>query len=181
VACMLKGTDKKTGVVLDSALIEKSIGLFTKTLDAFPNNFDTLGYRASAYERIKKDGLAIADYEKAIAINPNYAAGLSALGFLHLTARKDYAQAEKLYRRAIAVDPRLVPALRGLGITLAMQGKEADAIRQWEEALKYAPDDLHLNQSIAFAYENIGQPDRGKRFSKKAAQLKILSENNLPR
>ena len=180
VECMLKGSDKQTGVVLDIALVEKSISLFTKALGAFPTNFETLGYRGSAYARLKKDDLAIADYEKAIEISPNYAAGLSALGFLQLNVRREPAQAEELYRRAIAADPRFVAALRGLGIALAVQGKHADAITQWKEALKYAPDDVHLNQSIATAYWNMGQPDLGKQFSEKAAQLKKLSENNLP-
>ena len=156
IQCLHKGYDKNAEVVFDPAMVQKSIDYFTKAYEGFPGNFEAIGYRGYAYSKLKKFDLAIADYEKAIALNPANPAALCALGFLYRNHLNQTDKAEELYRRAVATDPRFVEARRNLGAVLASRSRFGDAIEQWKEGLKYAPDNLLLNQYIGRAYTDMG-------------------------
>jgi tetratricopeptide (TPR) repeat protein len=172
IRCLHKGYDRHANILRDAGLVQKSIDLFTKAYKAFPGNYEAIGYRGYAYSKLKKYDLAIADYEKAIELSPNNPAALSALGYLYRNVRNQPDKAEELYRRAVAVDPRFVEARRNLGAVLASRRKFAEAIEQWKEGLKYAPEDLRLNQYIGQAYVDMGQPELGRPFQEKAAAIK---------
>jgi tetratricopeptide (TPR) repeat protein len=173
IQCLYKGCDAATGSVQDAGMVKKSIELFTKAYEAFPNS-QTIGYRGLAHSRLKEYDLAIADYEKAIVHKPDSHTALNSLGFLYRSARNQPDKAEELYRRAVAAEPRFVLARRNLGAILATRGKFAEAIEQWKEGLKSAPDDFLLNQYIGRACKDMGQPDLGKPFLQKASQVEKM-------
>ena len=177
IQCLHKGYDKNADVVIDPALVQKSIACFTKAYEEFPGDFEAIGYRGYAYTKLKKFDLAIADYEKAIELNPVNTPALSALGYLYRNHLKQPDKAEALYRRAVAADPRFVEARRNLGAVLAVRSRFAEAIEQWKEGLKYAPDNLLLNQYIGRAYADMGQADEGKPFLEKAERLKKMKDS----
>ena len=174
--CLYKGYDKNTGQVTDPGMLQKSIDLFTGVIKVFPNSYETLGQRAIAYERLKKYDLAIADYEKTVSIEPDNAQALYSLGFLYRNVRSQPERAVDYYSRAVTAAPQLVKARRNLGATLASLGRYADAIEQLKEGLKYAPDDLLMNQHIGKAYLDMGKPELGKPFQEKADTLKKMIE-----
>ena len=177
IRCLHKGYDITANILRDPAMVLKSIDLFTKAFKGFPDNYEAIGYRGYAYTKLKKFDLAIADYEKAIELNPVNTPALSALGYLYRNHLKQPDKAEALYRRAVAADPRFVEARRNLGAVLAVRSRFAEAIEQWKEGLKYAPDNLLLNQYIGRAYADMGQPDAGKPFLEKAEQLKKMKNS----
>jgi len=53
--------------------------------------------------------------------------------------RGDLASAAENFRRALVVDPHSLAALNNLGIVLSRQGKPAEAIPLYQEALKFRP------------------------------------------
>ena len=174
VQCLYKGYNSAAGVVEDQAMVQKSIELFTKAYEAYPNS-QTIGYRALAYSKLKMYDQAIADYEKALVHKPDSPTALNSLGFLYRNVRKQPEKAEELYRRAVAADPQFVLARRNFGATLALRGKFKEAIEQWKEGLKYAPDDPVMNQYVGRAYSDMGQPESGKPFLEKAQRLQGMS------
>ena len=174
--CLYKGYDKNTGLVTDPAMLQKSIDLFTGVIKVFPNSYETLAQRAIAYERLKKYDLAIADYEKTVSVEPDNSQALYSLGYLYRNVRNQPEKAVDYYSRAVTVAPQLVKARRNLGATLASLGRYSEAIEQLKEGLKYAPDDLLMNQYIAKAYMDMGKPDLGKPFEEKAGTLKKMIE-----
>jgi protein O-mannosyl-transferase len=170
VVCLYKGYDAAKDIVSDPDTVKKSIEILTRAYEAFPNS-QTVGYRALAYAKLKMFDQAIADYERALVHKPDNPTYLNSLGFLYRSVRKQPDKAEELYRRAVAVDPQFILARRNLGALLAVRGKFQEAIEQWSQGLKYAPDDLLLNQYIGRAYTDMGQPDLGKPFLEKAGRL----------
>ncbi len=174
VECLYKGYNSATSVVEDQAMVKKSIELFTKAYEAYPNS-QTIGYRALAYSKLKMYDQAIGDYEKALVHKPDSPTALNSLGFLYRNVRNQPDKAEELYRRSVAADPQFVLARRNFGAILASRGNFKAAIEQWIEGLKYAPDDLVLNQYVGRAYSDMGQPEQGKAFLLKAQRLQGMS------
>src|SRR5271169_3665633 len=63
----------------------------------------------------------------------------------------DLASAEETLRRALAIDPRSLVALNNLGIVLSREGKPAEAIPFYQEALKVRPGDPATQRNLAIA------------------------------
>ncbi|MBE9099313.1 tetratricopeptide repeat protein [filamentous cyanobacterium LEGE 07170] len=89
---------------------------------------------------------AIANYDKAIEINPNDHLAWTARGIaLSALGRKEEAIAN--YDKAIEIDPDFHYAWNNRGITLADLGRKEEAIDSCDKALELKPDD-HLTWII---------------------------------
>jgi tetratricopeptide (TPR) repeat protein len=85
--------------------------------------------------------------------------------------RQQIPQAEEVYRKAIAADPRFIDARRNLGAVLAMRKDFDAAIEQWKEGLKYEPENPTLNFYIGSAYKDSGRPELAQPWLDKASKL----------
>ncbi|MEG4248175.1 tetratricopeptide repeat protein [Microcoleus sp. Pol10D4] len=93
-------------------------------------------------------GGAIKCYERAIAINPNYAAAHSNLGVVKQHSGQ-LTEAIAHYRQALAIDGNLAETASNLGSALAEAGETGEAIAEYERALS-------LNPNCAEALINLG-------------------------
>ncbi|MEG5039441.1 MULTISPECIES: tetratricopeptide repeat protein [unclassified Microcoleus] len=93
-------------------------------------------------------GGAIECYERAIALDPNYAAAHSNLGVVKQQAGR-LPEAIAHYRQALAIDGNLAETASNLGSALAEAGESEEAIAQYERALS-------LNPNCAEALINLG-------------------------
>ena len=64
----------------------------------------------------------------------------------------DLPAATKSLRRALAIEPHSLIALNELAIVLARQGKPAEAIPLYEQALKLRPGDPAIRRNLAIAH-----------------------------
>lgn len=85
--------------------------------------------------------------ELGIALTPARSDGYQALGNIAL-ARQDFSAAETHYRAAIARGPIVGAVLNNLGITLAQQGKHAEAVLAFNEALRVQPNLQAARQNL---------------------------------
>lgn len=88
--------------------------------------------------------------------------------------RREPDKAEEVYRKAVQYDPRFVDARRNLGAVLAMKGQFKEALEQWEEGLKYDPNNLTLLEYMVNGYRDMGQPEKGQPYADRLAALKKL-------
>ena len=91
---------------------------------------------------------AIECYERALRIDPNYAAAHSNLGVVKQHAGL-LAEAIAHYRQALEIDPNLAETASNLGSALADAGQTKEAIVEYERALA-------LNPNCAEALVNLG-------------------------
>ena len=95
-------------------------------------------------------------YEKAIAIQPNFAPGQRELGMIFFQ-QKNYAAATTRLEKAIALGLQEAPLQNFLGICYSRTNRLEEAIQSYRAALKLDPKlaDAHLN--LAYALQRIGQ------------------------
>jgi tetratricopeptide (TPR) repeat protein len=74
----------------------------------------------------------------------------------------DVAQVEALFRKSIALDPRLADAHLQLGILYHDQHREQEAIPEFQAAIRLNPDDPDAHYRLAQAYLRTGDKERGQ-------------------
>ena len=82
--------------------------------------------------------------------------------------RQQLDSAETVYRKSIAINPRFIDARRNLGAVLAMQRRFPEAIEQWQEGLKFEPENPTLLHYIGSAYNDMGRPEQAKPWMDRA-------------
>ena len=96
----------------------------------------------------KQYDLAFADYDKAIALDPNNAAAYNARGNIHFD-RKQYDLALADYNKAIALDPEYAFAYNGRGNIRGDRGELALALADYDRAVQ-------LDHNNAGAFDSRG-------------------------
>ena len=90
---------------------------------------------------------AIADFDKAIALDPNDAAAYGNRGNAYYSKGEvDRAIAD--YTKAIALDPKLVQARYNRGIAYRKKGDKEQAIADFRKALEIDPSDQDAKNSL---------------------------------
>ena len=102
---------------------------------------------------------AIAEAERAIALDPNYSAAYSQLGTV-LTTEGRYQEAIAPLEKAIRINP-MAPSIyfRRLGTANAVTGRYEDAIVQLKKGIGLAPDDIFTHLVLAATYSEAGRDE----------------------
>src|SRR5438552_961581 len=97
---------------------------------------------------------AMAHYQTALRLNPDYAEAHNAVGAL-LADQGKLAEASEHYQTALRLKPDHAEAHGNVGSALARQGKLAEAVEHYQTALRFKPDyaDVHYNWGNALTRE----------------------------
>jgi hypothetical protein len=105
--------------------------------------------RGRAFEKDGQFERAVADYAKAIDLNPSYTAAYNNLGMIYVKTGL-YDQAIEVFSRSILLDPRHVTSYSNRGRTYFYLG-------QYDKALEDLNEALALNHQFDVAYFNRGE------------------------
>ncbi len=105
---------------------------------------------------------AVERYEQILAIRPGHAPALINLGTI-LYNRREYEQAETLYRRATIADPEYALAFFDLGNVLDEMQRLGEATMAYERAIALVPQYADAHYNLALAYERQGHRRRALR------------------
>jgi tetratricopeptide (TPR) repeat protein len=130
--------------------------LWTQTLRRDPRLWMARKNLAFAEASAGRSGDAIADYEAALALHPDFPEARNNLGTL-LAARGDLAGATAQFREALRADPRYVRAHHNLGLALARTGDLAGAVAEYAIVLRLAPDLAEARADLGQALAELGQ------------------------
>lgn len=135
-------------------------------LEAHPNDLAVLLFRASVHQARGEADPAIADYERAIAVDGRQVAALNNLAWLYFG--KGDARAVKLAEQALAIQPSSGAVMDTLGWILVRQGERRRGLDLISQAAKKSPEDPEVRFHLAFALAENGEAERARRMVSEA-------------
>ena len=114
---------------------------------------------------------AAAEYQKAIAILPDYSDARANLGHA-LLKMGQFQQAAAQLDEALRLQPTQAEAHADVGLLMAAQGDYASSARHLSEALRLKPDDAVNESNLCFALLHSGETDQALRHCREALRLK---------
>ncbi len=94
-------------------------------------------------------------FQKAVELDPKNSEYRANQGALFL-ARGDYKAAEESLKEAIRLNPDFALALYNLGVSIAEQGRNQEALPFFEQAEKVGPASVGLLNALSRAYREVG-------------------------
>lgn len=159
---------------LDSAVVD-----FRRAVERDPMYADAYAGLANAYVMIGYSGYrpAQAMFPKAraaalrsIGLDSTRAASFAALG-MELTWERRFADAERAFQKALALDPEYATAHQWYGILLMILGKKQEAVAELKRAAELDPLSLQIQNNYATFLGAIGDRDaQRKHYEKVVAQ-----------
>ncbi len=140
-----------------------------KALRSNPQNYRAW-YETGLLQAANDPAAALASYQKAIAIQPNYPPGQRELG-LALFLRKDYASAAIHLEKALALGLDDAHIHNFLGISYSQTNRPQKSIQSYRVALKLDPKLAEAHLNLAYAYQKAGKISQARSEYAIACQL----------
>jgi tetratricopeptide (TPR) repeat protein len=120
-----------------------------------------------ALHKLKRDDEALKCYQKALELYPEYAVAISNIADVHCD-RKEYPQAEMLYRKAYGLDPENRRSdLFSVALCMFNTKRFADMVPLLQPLLPYAKEDeQNYAILIGVSYKNLQQYEEAIRYFK---------------
>ena len=118
---------------------QKLTALYDEFRRRYPEDVEGYTLRGQFLMRQGKQAEAAAEYEKALAINPNYAFGYNMLGY-HWMSQGDYAKSEECFKKYRFLAPDQANPHDSLGELYAALGRYDEAEVSLLKALSVKPD-----------------------------------------
>lgn len=143
---------------------EDALGKINKSIAADPSNSNLFAVRGSMYDQQKKTELAVADYKKAVELDPKNFDAQFNLGVYN------YNKAADFYTKASKMDLK----------TYQVSGKKAEvegkkffeaAVPYFERALELQPNDRNTLTSLKKIYFRLGRTAESARLETKLQSL----------
>jgi rhomboid protease GluP len=114
---------------------------------------------------------AIRNLEEVTAKKPQERSALALLGSVYYQ-KQDYAKAEGMLKRVLALDSEDVATQYNLGLTELKLGNPDQAILHLQKALQIRANDADIEEALGDAYQAKGMPVEAESAFKKAAELR---------
>ena len=124
--------------------------------------------RGSVYGEAGQTDQALADFTKAISLDPNYAQAYANRGLVYRKSNQlDLALAD--FNKALSIDPNYAPAYVGRGSVYSQQGRHEQALADFNKAIALKPDNAEAYYSRGMLYQSQHQHQlRDRRFLDRA-------------
>ncbi|GAB3583751.1 tetratricopeptide repeat protein [Hymenobacter daeguensis] len=143
---------------------EEALAKISKTIAADPTNSNLYAVRGSMYDQQKKSDLALADYRKAVELDPNNFDAQFNLGVYNYNKAADaYTKSSKMDLKTYQVS----------GKKLEAEGKKyfEASVPYFEKALQLQPDDRNTLTSLQKVYFRLGRTADSERLNAKLQSL----------
>jgi eukaryotic-like serine/threonine-protein kinase len=130
------------------------------------------------YDKAENLDSAIAAFERALALDPNYALAYAGLGQARWEKYqaghdpKSVDSARQACQRALGLDEQLAAAHVCMGQLESGTGEYEKAVKEFERALAIEPTNDDAYRSLADAYESLGLPAKAEETCRRAIDLR---------
>src|SRR5579885_2807797 len=138
----------------EARLLSVAIQGFDRALKTWSGHAECYFERGNANHILGHDEEAMADYEKAVDLNPNLYRAYAAMGAIY-REKKDYRRAMEAYTKSISAKPN-VDAYFERGQTYVALGDFQKAIDDYDKAIQEMPDSPAVYRARGLARRSIG-------------------------
>jgi tetratricopeptide (TPR) repeat protein len=135
--------------------------LFDEYVERFPGDPEGYRLRANHLSMVNRNSDAIAEYERLLTVNPNYATAYNTLGY-YWAERGDFAKAEDFLKRYRYLAPDQANPFDSLGELYARVGRYDEAEENFKKALA-------IKEDFFASYGHLGTVEIGRGHAEKAA------------
>jgi superkiller protein 3 len=139
----------------DKGDLEGAVDKFQRALQADPANDVTRNEYAFALIQIRQPDRGIQESRKVLERKPDDTSALMNIGYAYLKTG-DFDGAEKVYRQAIAIDPKLAAAHYDVALALKMKDQIEAAQKEFQEAIRLDPNLSQAHYSLGITYWQLG-------------------------
>ena len=159
--------------IFKSGNLSKAEQITRKLIEENPKEVFLYNLMGLILSKRDKTNEAISFYEKGIKVNTNYAMNYNNLGILlfYKGSKENYLKAEKLYKKSIELNNKMLEPYINLGNLYKTQNKFEDSIKIYEEGIKINPKFYLSHHNIGNTYIAIGNFDKAKKHYKEAVKL----------
>ena len=154
--------------LLNLGRLDEAKAWLDKALKFNPQNYRAW-YERGFIESKTDKAAAIADMERAVSIQPNFATLRRDLGMLQFQ-QQNYVEAAKHLAKAAELGIEEAPLYNFLGISLSRTGQLRKAIENYKHALKLDPKLAEAHLNLGFAYQRLNDPQAARREYQEACR-----------
>lgn len=144
----------KTNIFYAFGEYKAAVAGFSQVLGVNPNDHEALVYRAISNKKLQQNETVLADFEKAIAANPDYAFAYEARAdYYTYTLADKFAEAVKDYTKAINI-VTAEKTDKNQAFLYNNRGFAAYQLKNFDDALTDINKSLKLFADNAYAYKN---------------------------
>ena len=147
---------------------------FTKLVAAYPNDERAHNLLGGYYFGRQEYAAAVAEYEKATAINPSFSQPYNQMGYAYRFLYK-YPEAEKAFKKYIELIPGDPNPFDSYAELLMKMGRFEDSIKNYEKALAIDKNFVASWVGIGNNYMFLGQGDKAREAF---ARLTAIARND---
>jgi tetratricopeptide (TPR) repeat protein len=126
--------------LISAAHVAEAMALLNRALEEFPDSFSLRYSRAMLSEQLGNLQAAEQDLRRIIAMDPNNATALNALGYTLSNSTDRYIEADELITRALAIQPEEPAILDSMGWVKYRLGDLETALYYLRKAYSLMPD-----------------------------------------
>ncbi len=127
------------------------------TEEEIQQNTQPLYFRAICYERTKQFDLAVRDFKRILAINPDDADTLNYLGYTWVDRGENLTEAFEMIRKAVKLEPQSGAIVDSLGWAHYKLGQYSLAKEKLEDAVELSPASATIVDHLGDVYWKLGR------------------------
>ncbi len=147
-----------------------------QALKKFPENAQVHFFGGVVADRLGDRDRMVSSMRRVVELDPNHVQALNYLAFTWADARQNLAEAEKMSRRAVELEPTDGFIIDTLGWIYFQQGKYKEAMKYLEVAYKYQPEVAIIAEHLGDTYVKHALMEKASSMYMKAIQLESDKE-----
>jgi tetratricopeptide (TPR) repeat protein len=110
---------------------------------------------AAEFYRVREIGKAIENYERAMALDPEYVEPYLGLGRIYLVETQEFDKSLEMYGAAVDLAPNDPYTRTSLAYAHSVMGNYQESVNEYVEAVKLKDDDADIFLNLGYAYEKM--------------------------
>jgi tetratricopeptide (TPR) repeat protein len=157
----------------DQKEYQKAVGMLTEATKKLPDQAQLHFFLGNMQDHVGDRDGTIASMKKVLEIDHDHIQALNFLAYIYAETGRDLAEAEKMARRALDLQPDDGYILDTLGWVLFKRGQYKESVRALEAAYKIQPNEAVIAEHLGDAYYQVQMPEKAKRLYQRAAEQEV--------